>query len=188
MTKEQFDKLYVGNEIAVHCDTKKKAIKFLELANNFGYKWNSGDSLREKANYDRYREETCYTLPMGQFCTEEFYKQKNYKIVKFQPSPKDLLEDGFRVVYRDGVERYVFRRTKTLHDKWGNVAISLDNFDDELKNKDNSSVWSIMKIYNREDELIWEREEKSIKELEIERIENEMRKLADDLKKLKEVD
>lgn len=108
--------------------------------------------------------------------------------MKSKDKPRDLLEDGFKVVYNDGVERYVLLRTKTLHDKRGNVTTPLYKFNDELKSRDTFYAWEIIKIYNRKDQLIWEREEKSQQELEIERIEAEMRKLADDLKKLKEVE
>ena len=43
-----------------------------------------------------------------------------------------------------------------------------------------------MKVYDRQDNLVWQRNEKSHKQIEIERIESEMRKLADELAKLKE--
>lgn len=186
MTKEQFDKLYVREKIAVHCDTEEKAINFLKLADKFGYRWTSGDSLKLKTNYDRYGNETCYDLILCQFCRKEFYKQENYKIIKFQPNPKDLLEDGFKVVYRDEKERFVLART--LHDYLGKKQKSINDYDDQLVDKDGYKAMDIMEIYNREDELIWKREEKSERDFEIERIEKEMRKLADDLQRLKEVE
>ena len=43
MTREEFNKLYLGK--AVHCDTEEKADEFLALADSVGYRWFSGRSL-----------------------------------------------------------------------------------------------------------------------------------------------
>lgn len=37
MTKEEFDKKYVGKKLAVHCPTKGLANEFLKLADSFGH-------------------------------------------------------------------------------------------------------------------------------------------------------
>ena len=77
MTK-QFDDLYLGK--AVHCDTKEKANKFLELAHGVGYSWGRGNfrSLLD-FNYlmNNIPKKTCYKVGIEvgfEYVIFSFYK------------------------------------------------------------------------------------------------------------------
>ena len=101
------------------------------------------------------------------------------------PQPhKSLLKSGDKVVYRDGNERFVLVETMSLYKKEGWFACFLCDFTNDLLWNGTYNYNDILEIW-RGDELIAKRIEKSEKEIEIERIENEMRKLADDLRKVK---
>lgn len=62
MNKQEFDKKY-KNKI-VRCKTEELANEFLELADSFGFKWKSGDSLIGNNignnSWNFYKDETCY--------------------------------------------------------------------------------------------------------------------------------
>ena len=75
--------------------------------------------------------------------------------------------------------------TGSLHNAEGNKTNGIETYDDnllELERSDDSL--DIMKI-ERGTELIWERVEKSAKQIEIEAIENEMKKLAERLEQVR---
>lgn len=109
----------------------------------------------------------------------DFFNSK-FELVQ---TPKELLKSGDKVTYRDGSERFVLLETGTLHNSSGTVAIILDKFDDNLMRTSETRTCDIMKI-ERGSEIIWEREEKSAKQIEVENIKNEMKKLADRLEQV----
>ncbi|NCC55928.1 MAG: hypothetical protein EOM11_10725, partial [Erysipelotrichia bacterium] len=81
MTKEEFDRLYLGK--AVHCDTEEKANHFLALADSFGYKWITKIGLINYSQWKTYKKETCYELTKRGFvfANVEFFKDTNYQII-----------------------------------------------------------------------------------------------------------
>ena len=100
-------------------------------------------------------------------------------------SPKSLLKSGDKVTYRDGTVRWVLVETNSAHDENGRKGIDLNSYNDEQMQENRAfSHCDIMKI-ERGTELIWEREEKSAKQIEIEAIENEMKKLAERLEQVR---
>ena len=99
--------------------------------------------------------------------------------------PKSLLKSGDKVTYREGGERWVLLETDSIHFGSGSISNVIKNYDDNLLELNRrSEVLDIMKI-ERGTELIWKREEKSSKQIEIEAIENEMKKLAERLEQVR---
>lgn len=96
MTREEFDRLYLGK--VVHCDTEEKANEFLALADSVGYKWVDGKSLIEENFWEEYKKETCYEVKKGGFryCDVDFYKN-NYQIIEYQLQSKFKVGDKVRV-------------------------------------------------------------------------------------------
>ena len=105
------------------------------------------------------------------------------------PQPhKSLLKSGMKVVYRSGLERYVFLPADIFMDENGATRNSLSHYSDDMLW--NSIFYSpnsqdIMEIYTEDGELIAKREEKSAKDTKIEELEKRMRELADEIAELK---
>lgn len=106
----------------------------------------------------------------------------------------DDLEDGFEVVYRNGAVRYVLCKTKTLHDENGTRRCYLKDFDEDMNfhaNQQSGKDFDIMKVYNRQKTLVFEREEKSETQIQIEKLQetiNVAQKEIEELKKLVDKD
>lgn len=143
-----------------------------------------GNAFKKGEIYDfkdgKTTAENCFNVDIPLSVEESpFFKFEKIEL----PQPhKSLLKSGDKVVYRCETIRYVLLEINELVSKRSNGYNNLDAYDEDLK----TSVYEndIMEIW-RGDELIAKRIEKSEKEIEIERIENEMRKLADDLRKVK---
>lgn len=107
------------------------------------------------------------------------------------PQPhKSLLKSGMKVVYRSGVERYVFLPAGVLMSENGKVGNKLSYYSDDMLVKSNTfnspNSQDIMEIYSEDGELIAKREEKSTKDTKIEELEKRMRELADEIAELKD--
>jgi len=83
MTKEEFNKKYVGERIVVHCKTEELADELLKRANEFGYQWNSKKKFIDINGWHIEKENTCYRFYNGKYATLQFYKSQNYKIIEF---------------------------------------------------------------------------------------------------------
>jgi hypothetical protein len=94
---------------------------------------------------------------------------------------KSLLKSGMKVVMRDRIERYVILEIRKIF-RENLEYLFLTDFTEELNCIINK--FDVMEIWDGET-LIAKRSEKTAQQIEIERIENEMRKLADDLRKVK---
>ena len=106
------------------------------------------------------------------------------------PQPhKSLLKSGMKVVYRSGIEKYVFLPADVFMDENGTTGNSLSYYSDDMLFKSCSfsspSSQDIMEIYTEDGELIAKREEKSAKDTKIEELEKRMRELADEIAELK---
>ena len=106
------------------------------------------------------------------------------------PQPhKSLLKSGMKVVYRSGVEKYVFLPAGVFMDENGTTGNSLSYYSDDMLFKSCSfnshKSQDIMEIYTEDGELIAKREEKSAKDTKIEELEKRMRELADEIAELK---
>ena len=83
ITKEEFDALYVGEKIAVYCPTEELANEFLKKADEFGYKWGSGDKYIDKNYYGRYSN-IYYNIYDGCYATDSYYQTHGFTIVTFE--------------------------------------------------------------------------------------------------------
>lgn len=61
------------DKLAIHCDTKEKANKFIQESNKT-YKWGNYGNF-----YEKYKKETCYSNS-SQYCDLKYYKENNYTI------------------------------------------------------------------------------------------------------------
>ena len=121
MTREEFDKLYLGK--VVHCDTEEKANEFLALADSFGYKWVDGSSLVGDNPWKIHNKETCYRVQkrgLAYSCTIH-YGQHGHQIIEYQPQPKFKVGDKVRV--KDGVYTLVIEEIE-YHQKAISVLLN----------------------------------------------------------------
>lgn len=97
MTREEFDRLYLGK--AVHCDTEEKANAFLALADSFGYKWVDGSSLVGDNAWKLYNKETCYRVQKWglTYSDTSHYSRHGYQIINYQLQPKFKVGDKVRI-------------------------------------------------------------------------------------------
>lgn len=104
MTREEFDKLYLGK--VVHCNTKEKANHFLALADSVGYRWFSGCSLIKtnlwetgEEPWEGYEEETCYRITKEGILLQNrnYFIRRGYQIIKYRLQPKFKVGDKVRV-------------------------------------------------------------------------------------------
>lgn len=95
MTREEFDKLYLGK--AVHCDTEEKANEFLALADSVGYKWYSGCGLTGRNFWEDYEKETYYHITNKGilFGNIKFlHRLDGYQIIEYQlPYKEETIDD-----------------------------------------------------------------------------------------------
>jgi hypothetical protein len=73
----------VYKKIAIHCSTREESDRVLSLISEAGYTWKSGVGVREKDNWKKYKEATCYCLLNGclQFCFEEYYIRDGMEVI-----------------------------------------------------------------------------------------------------------
>ena len=122
MTREEFDKLYLGK--VVHCDTEEKANEFLALADSVGYKWVSGESLmKEFHSWETYEEKTCYHITKDGmlYAYTDHYIGNDHQIIEYQPQPKFKVGDKVRV--KDGVYTLVIEEIE-YHQKAISVLLN----------------------------------------------------------------
>lgn len=88
MTKKEFDRLYVGDRVAIHCPTKELNDEFLGLAESFGYKI-------PMINYDEYKDQTCFNIEgaLVFYCYLDYYVNTDYKIAKFSSLKVEITGD-----------------------------------------------------------------------------------------------
>ena len=184
--------------------------------------WNAKVRCIESNNYYVMKEGNIYEFCNGRFkhedgiCQSCKYESKEdfearnpefkIELVTDLPQPhRDLLQSGDKLVRRDGSKRYILLETNGLYYESGDLADkAFDDNDKVIVGRYNDSLISplksqsirftdVMYVY-RGGVLVMERTKKSPQDIEVERIESEMRKLseaqnklADDLKKIKQL-
>lgn len=130
MTREEFNKLYLGK--VVHCDTEEKANEFLALADSVGYKWSSGTSLREENCWELYKEETCYAVEEGgfMFSHTSYFIRGIYQVIEYEPLSKFKVGDKVRV--NNTLYRTINGKVGVIVSV-GLVGVHLVKVDDELR-------------------------------------------------------
>lgn len=171
----------------------------------------SGDKVITTTQGGWYREGEVFTLKEPYECiyctadgwtTEEkgewrFIHTENMKLLK--QSPKDMLKNGRRVLLRNGAVFTVLDGELTrMYDD--NCAVldwtSLNNMNDNLEQPYNPD-FTIMKIYeapwvchyfnyNVATELLWEREEKTAEQIELESLQQQALDIANRIKALQD--
>lgn len=91
MDNREFDKLYVAEDLAVHCRSQSLAKEFLSIADFLGYKWSTGTSYKEKDNWGVYKEDTCYYIKRGGYGNREYYESCGFKIIDYNGSNNLLI-------------------------------------------------------------------------------------------------
>lgn len=91
-------------EIAVHCDTKEKAINFLKECDTQGVKWKCGGDLKSLTKWDFYKRKTVYGCCDGDanlyYGTDIYYVEHDIPIIKWNIK-EDNIEKTFREVIAD---------------------------------------------------------------------------------------
>lgn len=94
-------------EIAVHCDTKEKAINFLKECDTQGVKWKCGGNLKSLTKWDFwdfYKRKTVYGCRDGDanlyYGTDIYYVEHDIPIIKWNIK-EDNIEKTFREVIAD---------------------------------------------------------------------------------------
>ena len=100
-------------------------------------------------------------------------------------SPKTLLRSGDKLTLRNGCEGYVLLETNSIYSSTGGGRIDfLSNYYDDLKYLvSQESRHDVVKVH-RDGKLIWQLDEKSKEQLELEKIEAEIRELSTQQTKL----
>lgn len=68
----------------VHCKTEAEANEVLKLADRLKFKWASNDSYLKYNFYDKYKENTCYDIVGGTYCSYKFNLIMQYNIISAQ--------------------------------------------------------------------------------------------------------
>ena len=91
-------------EIAVHCDTKEKAINFLKECDTQGVKWKCGGDLKSLTKWDFHERKTVYGCCDGDanlyYGTDIYYVEHDIPIIKWNIK-EDNIEKTFREVIAD---------------------------------------------------------------------------------------
>jgi len=66
---------------AIHCDTLEKAEKLCAWADSVGLRGCTGKYIGD-GGWDTYRDKVCYDFIKGGFAEIEFFKNRNYKVLK----------------------------------------------------------------------------------------------------------
>ena len=89
-----FDELKYEN-IAVHCDTKEKANKFLKALHDNGFKCGlTKEKLIQNNIYEEHKDKTCYSVlhTILLYGDVEGFKSDNFKIITFDDFMKSYVE------------------------------------------------------------------------------------------------
>ena len=164
--------------------------------------WNGKIKCTRQVLASMWKKDKIYKVIDGRVEHEEDYTDAFENFEDFQrrtlstfeevsiPQPhKSLLKSGMKVVYRSGVEKYVFLPADVFMDENGTTGNSLSYYSDDMLFKsfifNSPSSQDIMEIYTEDGELIAKREEKSAKDTKIEELEKRMRELADEIAELR---
>lgn len=88
MTIKEF--LEDNRKLAIHCNTKEKAIILCDILDSLGQRWSPYVRYSERTFWDVYECETCYTNK-NTYSSREVVKSKGYKVLDYN-SIEDLEE------------------------------------------------------------------------------------------------
>lgn len=84
MTKQEFIEKYAQPNMAVHCKTEYEAKELLEMADEFGFKWITGEKFTKYTNWNINKKYTCYYIRTGMYGNAKHKNKYNDKIVEFK--------------------------------------------------------------------------------------------------------
>lgn len=187
MTIQEFDKLYVGDNVAVHCPTEELANEFLKLADSFGYKtWDGGRvCIVEDNNWHIYKKNTVYYVKFGRhgfvYGHVESAKLNNEQIVEYKLQPqKSLLEQVLELIGLEVEQEFIIASCMTIYkfDKCGKVKMYNPIF-----NKWNDSYLTLTDmLLNNYDIIIESKKPKSEADIALEELNKAIKKATDVLK------
>ena len=118
---------YKGDYV-MWCKTEEEAKDFCRVMYESGRKWESGDSYVEYPRFLDHEDETCYNFNNGLYSYKNWYKNRDYTILKWEDFmekkfTKDDLKVGMLVVVRCGYKYLVAKNDNegmffTNEDRW----------------------------------------------------------------------
>lgn len=91
MRKIKKEVLDIEQKIAIHCKCAKDARELLNIANEMGLRWSSGDSYTDIGNYDE-DDHCCYNLAEGLYCDIGFYRTEHFTIYTYGEDDDKIFE------------------------------------------------------------------------------------------------
>lgn len=70
-------------DLAIHCDTEKKANKLCKAFGKMGIKWVNGVSYTDVNNWHIYKKDTCYAN-RREYSNLVFYLDMDYTVYEFE--------------------------------------------------------------------------------------------------------
>lgn len=142
MTKKEFDELYVGENIRVHCKTKSLNDEFLSLIKRFGY--------TILGNCQCYGDKVFYCISKNRCYGVGFDSKEDCRIIEFKSQKEESMEDlrellkfGRVVELRDGCMGFLLEDRVIFQNAW----VNLKQFDENLEHK-RGRDGDIVAIYN----------------------------------------
>lgn len=74
---------YIGEKVAMHCDTEEKAKVFCNYLDKLGKFWRSGYRYSEYTLWEHYGTNTCYNFVRGTHFDLSYFQRSDYMILEF---------------------------------------------------------------------------------------------------------
>ena len=98
-----------SEKIVVHTPTEEQAKALLTELDKKGYKWINGVKLTTRTCYEVYKEDTCYSLELGNtiyYSSFTWYQSESYTIIEFkdidfaEKPTKTTLKSDIKTIYQ----------------------------------------------------------------------------------------
>lgn len=116
-------------EFAVHCKTKNEAVKLLEMLDELGYTWYSGEKCTSINNWDKYEKNTYYIVYVyKKYVTyTNTYGVGDHKIIEYSEYMNKLkAESRTESEYEKSIKEMISHCESILIEKHGEYATSDD--------------------------------------------------------------
>lgn len=70
-----------GDRIVISARTEEEDLRIRTWAHERGLKWHEGSSYLDICYWAVYKENTCYSLPRGEFSDQLWYKSEGYTVI-----------------------------------------------------------------------------------------------------------
>ena len=155
MTKEQFIEKYAQRNTAIHCNTKEKNERFLQLCKSF----NIGIGDITTSSWNSYGSNMCYDIEGGEvyYAPINYYPEENYTIIPFEIEfTLSDLETGYKLTLRNGEILFYVKDFMRAFDECGHF-IFIRDYDENFKrsNISNSSL-DIIKVEDQDGSILYQ--------------------------------